>query len=206
MQNLLVLVHEDLADVTKLLSEHHLGYARTNLRHISGPPFGKYFAIVHFNRNKYLRSFYVHFSDIFLINNPYLFFCALISGKGGVGKTTAMKQLGLSWVDGTVNELNKFDFVFHVDLKDIKKKAKLEEIIVDQHKGLNCNGVHPAEVKEILQGKRVLLLFDGYDEYHDGTNADIDKAIIKSYLRNCWIITTSRETTQLSKIRRIHGC
>ena len=78
-----------------------------------------------------------------------------------------MKQLGLSWVDGIVNELKKFDFVFHVDLKEIKKKAKLEEIIVDQHKGLNCNGVHRAEVKEILQRKRVLLLFDGYDEYHD---------------------------------------
>ena len=112
-----------------------------------------------------------------------------------------MKQLGLSWVDGTVNELKKFDFVFHVDLKDIKKKAKLEEIIVDQHKGLNCNGVHSVEVKEVLQRKRVLLLFDGYDEYHDGTNSDIDKAIPKSYLRNCWIIITSRETTQLSKIR-----
>ena len=104
-----------------------------------------------------------------------------------------MKQLGLSWVDGIVNQLKKFDFVFHVDLKEIKKKAKLEEIIVDQHKGLNCNGVYPAEVKEILQQKRVLLLFDGYDEYHDGTNADIDKAIPKSYLRNCWIIIACPE-------------
>ena len=55
------LVHEDLADVTKLLSENHLGY-RGPVRILVA---GKYFATVHFNRSKYLRSFMFTFQTLF---------------------------------------------------------------------------------------------------------------------------------------------
>ena len=35
-----------------------------------------------------------------------------------------------------------------------------------------------------------------------GTNINIDKAITKDYLRNCWIVLTSRETKALTDIRQ----
>ena len=79
----------------------------------------------------------------------------------------------------------------------------MEEIIIDQHSHLCGNNVQPAEIKTIIQGhtnQTIFFLLDGHDEYEPGTSRDIDKAITKYYLRNCWIIVTSRETKELRRI------
>ena len=85
-----------------------------------------------------------------------------------MGKSTALKHLALSWADGSVENLNKFDYVFHIALKDLKNNDTLESIIVRQHKGLSGSGVQPFEMKHLLEGyekRKILLLLDGYDEY-----------------------------------------
>lgn len=95
------------------------------------------------------------------------------AGQGGVGKSTSMKHLALSWADGDSPELTKFDFIFHVALKDVKKDVPLEEIIIAQHSGLKANKVQPEEIRSILEGEtnsKVLLLLDGHDEYKTGQN------------------------------------
>ena len=116
-----------------------------------------------------------------------------------------MKHLEKIWADGSAPELQNIDFIFHVALNDVHFDEDIENIIVEQHKGLKGNGVQPAEIKAILQGsssQRVVLIFDGHDEYKRGTNSDIDYAITKEYLRNCLIILSSRETELLSQIRK----
>ena len=73
-----------------------------------------------------------------------------------------------------------------------------------QHSGLKANKVLPAEIKCILEGdtgSNILLLIDGHDEYKTGLNIDIDAAIKKESLWNCWIILTSRETEQIKEIK-----
>ena len=42
---------------------------------------------------------------------------------------------------------------------------------------------------------------DGYDEYTRGTNINIDKAIEKDTLWNCWIILTSRVIKELESVK-----
>ena len=37
-----------------------------------------------------------------------------------MGKSTTMKHLAISWADETSEELKKFDFVFHISLKQVK--------------------------------------------------------------------------------------
>ena len=122
-----------------------------------------------------------------------------------MGKSTAMKHLAISWADGTSEELKKFDFVFHISLKMVRDNSPIENIIIAQHVGLKANGVKSEEINVILKGKsrsKTLLLIDGHDEYKSGMNSDIDEAIRKEKLWNCWMILTSRETTQLGDVKQ----
>ena len=119
-----------------------------------------------------------------------------------MGKSTAMKHLALVWAGGFSKEMLRFSFVFHISLKCVNENTSLEDIIISQHKGLHANGVRAHEIKAILEGKSpVLLLMDGYDEYTKGSNINIDKAIEKDTLWNCWIILTSRVIKELEIVK-----
>ena len=121
-----------------------------------------------------------------------------------MGKSTAMKQLAFTWAEDSAKELQKFQFVFHISLKHVKTNASISEIIVAQHPGLKANQVKPSEIQTILEedeNGKVLLLIDGHDEYRIGRNADIDNAITKNSLWNCWVILTSRETEQIKELK-----
>ena len=127
-------------------------------------------------------------------------------GSGGNGKSTAMKHLAKIWAEGSSQQLNIFDFVFHVALNTVQSNEDIENIIIEQHKGLKGNDVKPTEIKAIIRGpqsQKVVIIFDGHDEYKCGTNFDIDHAITKEYLRDCLIILSSRETEVLREIREI---
>ena len=122
-----------------------------------------------------------------------------------MGKSTAMKHLAISWADGTSEVLKKFQFVFHISPKHVKDNSPIENILIAQHIGLKANEVKPEELHFILSGKsgsKILLLIDGHDEYKSGTNDNIDEAIKKEKLWNCWMILTSRETKQLGDIKK----
>ena len=126
-----------------------------------------------------------------------------------------MKHLAITWADGTEKELEQFDFVFHIALKLVKDNSSVEDIIMKQHSGLKAGNVTENEIKSILKGdgkNKVLLLIDGHDEYKTGRNTDIDEAIKKEKLWNCWMILTSRETEKIYELQEymdaeaeIHG-
>ena len=123
-----------------------------------------------------------------------------------MGKSTALKHMAVSWSDGTMPELAKFGFVFHIGLKHVKDNSPIENIIIAQHSGLEANKVKPEEIRNILEGHpnndgRVLLLIDGHDEYKPGTNSDIDKAVEKKCLWSCRLILTSREREEVERIK-----
>ena len=129
--------------------------------------------------------------------------CSFVAA-GGMGKSTAMKHLALSWADGSADELKRFDFIFHISMKSVRPGQLIENLIIEQHRGLNGNDVQPEEIKAILEGKtnhNVLVILDGHDGYKNGSNAYIDKTITKEHLRNCCVILTSRETKDLPAIR-----
>ena len=129
----------------------------------------------------------------------------MFAAGGGIGKSTATKHLAISWADGTSDELKKFDFVFHIALRYVKKgSGSIEEIIVAQHPNLKRKKVKAWEVRTILEDDscgKVLLLIDGHDEYKTGRNTDIDEAIKKELLGDCWMILTSRETSDIDSLK-----
>ena len=123
-----------------------------------------------------------------------------------MGKTTALKYLAVTWSDGTLKEIQKLDFVFHIALKHVKDNSPIENLIIAEHRELESNKVKPEEIKMILEGHKpfggkVLLLLDGHDEYQPGTNYDIDKTIQKRQLGGCSLLLTSRETEEIARIK-----
>ena len=79
--------------------------------------------------------------------------------------------------DDTERGLKNFDFVFLIQLSKVDSNVSLEEVIIQQHGQLKSKNVPKEQISTILQKRKVLLLFDGYDEYKKGTNTAIDDAI-----------------------------
>ena len=84
-------------------------------------------------------------------------------------------------------------------MRYIRKGQPLAEIIKIQHKGMEeySNEL----INSIIKGKtkhRVLLMLDGYNEYTEGTNREIDAAVM-SGIGNCFLILTSQHGDYISK-------
>ncbi len=127
-----------------------------------------------------------------------------ISGEGGIGKSTALKNLCLIWAENQTKGLQGFSVIFHIALKYVKDNTCIEDLIINQHNGLFANDVRPEEINNILKsrcGQNILVLLDGYDEYSKGPNEDIDDALRKRNLWDCWFLLTSRPFDKLDKIK-----
>ena len=94
--------------------------------------------------------------------------------------------------------LKNFDFVFLIQLNKVNSNIPLEEVIIQQHSRLKSKNVPRDQIATVLQRKKVLLLFDGYDEYKKGTNSATDDAITNT-IGNCFVIVTSRPGDYMEK-------
>ena len=77
-----------------------------------------------------------------------------------------------------------------IQLKHIDHDRPLEEEIIQQY-GLQEVNATKTEVGFILEYAKTLLIFDGYDEYQEGTNSAIDTRI-RASKGNQFVIITSR--------------
>ena len=61
------------------------------------------------------------------------------------------------------------NFVFLIQLSKVDSNISLEEVIIQQHSRLKSKNIQRDQIATVLQRKKVLLLFDGYDEYKKET-------------------------------------
>ena len=119
-----------------------------------------------------------------------------------------MKHLALSWAEDPAEDLKDIDFIFHVALNAVETNENIEDIMIEQHKGLKGNDVQPEEIRTILRNqtkRKIVLLLDGYDEYKYGTNSDIDHGIdkgVSSKLYDCPDIKRIRKLRKGSRLYR----
>ena len=89
---------------------------------------------------------------------------------------------------------SRFDLVLLILLKNVKTDDTLNKLIIDQYH-LNKQGteISEDEINFILQdpGRKLLFIFDGYDDYKKGTNSAVDAAIAGK-TGNSFILITSR--------------
>lgn len=102
------------------------------------------------------------------------------------------KGLGLNEI--RKQALKKFELVLVVNLKEASKCRTLREVIC------HCN-IFPEEDSDLVDQmlsyisknqEKVLLLFDGYDEYGCGRDSEIYNVFRGKKLRNCSVLITTR--------------
>ena len=152
-----------------------------------------------------------HYSDLFTVDkNGAIPKRILVQGQTGIGKSTFVKKLLVDWVevnketgDKQTSVLKNFELVVAVNLKEVSKCQSLEDVI-------GMSNVFAKEDKYMTDGlieyitnnqKKVLLIFDGYDEYRHGCNSDIYEIFRGNSLRSCCVLITTR----ISKADELRG-
>ena len=152
-----------------------------------------------------------HYSDLFIANKKGVIpKRILVQGQTGIGKSTFVKKLLVDWVevnketgDKQTSVLKNFELVVAVNLKEVSKCQSLEDVI-------RMSSVFANEDKYMTDGlieyitsnqEKVLLIFDGYDEYRHGCNSEIYEIFRGSILRNCCVLITTR----ISKADELRG-
>ena len=154
-----------------------------------------------------------HYTDLFTAekdrNIPKR---VLVQGETGIGKSTFVKKLAVDWAELDYAEmteeqkgaLRKFKLVVVVTLKDVSSCQTLEEVIRRSHLFPEDAETSTDEVLSYIRDnqEKVLLVFDGYDEYRTGTEAETqfgsrsDSPICKIFkgnvLRDCAVLVTCR--------------
>ena len=152
-----------------------------------------------------------HYSDLFIANKKGVIpKRILVQGQTGIGKSTFVKKLLVDWVevnketgDKQTSVLKNFELVVAVNLKEVSKFQSLEDVI-------RMSSVFANEDKYMTDGlieyitnnqEKVLLIFDGYDEYRHGCNSEIYEIFRGSNLRSCCVLITTR----ISKADELRG-
>ena len=105
--------------------------------------------------------------------------------------------------------LKKFELVLVINLKEVSKCPSLREIV-------RCCSIFAEEetvlVDDLLSyitknQEKVLLVFDGYDEYRCGRNSEIYEIFRGKKLRNCCVLITTRisKADELREFKDVHA-
>ena len=105
--------------------------------------------------------------------------------------------------------LKKFELVLIINLKKVSKFQSLRDIIC------HCN-IFPEEETALAEQlldyitknqEKVLLVFDGYDEYRCGRNSEIYDIFRGKKLRNCYVLITTRisKADELLEFKDVHA-
>ena len=152
-----------------------------------------------------------HYSDLFNANkNGVIPKRILVQGQTGIGKSTFVKKLLVDWAevnkaagDEQAAVLKNFELVVAVNLKEVSKCQSLKDVI-------RLSTVFSKEDKYKTDGlvdyisnnqEKVLLIFDGYDEYRRGLDSEIYEIFSGNSLRSCCVLITTR----ISKADELRG-
>ena len=147
----------------------------------------------------------IDIKDVLKHNNDNSPVKVVVDGPPGVGKTTLCKKLCNMWAK---NELKcSFNLVLPIPLRDdrITSAENLYDLVSLFHSNETICETVSKHIKE-TNGKGVLLMFDGWDEF-EGRNRDrsfILDIIRGNYLDECTILVTSRTYASSSLLEMRH--
>ena len=152
-----------------------------------------------------------HYSDLFTANKKGVIpKRILVQGQTGIGKSTFVKKLLVDWIE--VNEgngdeqaavLKNFELVVAVNLKEVSKCQSLVDVIRKSNVFAKEDNYMTEGLVDYISNnqEKVLLIFDGYDEYRCGCNSEIYEIFNGKSLRNCRVLITTR----ISKADELRG-
>ena len=159
-----------------------------------------------------------HYTDVFTENkNGLLSNRILVKGETGIGKSTFVKKLAIDWAEHDENRLTdeqrailkKFELALIIDLKKVSTCQKLRDIISASHIFADEDtAMKDGLLSYITHNQdKVLLVFDGYDEYRFGSNSEIFEIFKGNKLRNCCVLITTRisKADELKEFKDVHA-
>ena len=164
------------------------------------------------------QSELTHYTDVFAKGkNGLASNRILVQGQTGIGKSTFVKKLAVDWAelddensaDKQKDVLKKFELAVVIDLKKVSKHQSLRDVI-------SASDIFAEEETAMKDGllsyitknqEKVLLVFDGYDEYHCGSNSEIFEIFRGNKLRNCCVLITTRisKADELREFKDVHA-
>ena len=105
--------------------------------------------------------------------------------------------------------LRKFEILLVINLREVSKYQKLRDIVSHSH-------IFPEEESALREGllsyitknqEKVLLVFDGYDEYRFGRNSEVYEIFRGRKLRHCCVLITTRisKADELREFKDVHA-
>lgn len=128
-----------------------------------------------------------------------------------------MKKLAMDWAELDENRLTdeqrailkKFELAVVIDLKNVSKHQSLRDVISASHVFAEEDTVmKDGLLSFITQNQdKVLLVFDGYDEYHYARNSEIFEIFRGNEPRNCCVLITTRisKADELKEFQDVHA-
>ena len=125
-----------------------------------------------------------------------------MQGQTGIGKSTFVKKLAVDWAelddlttgDQPKDILKKFELLVVVNLKEVSKFQSLKDVISSSSVFARKDKYLTNSLLNYISNNedKVLLVFDGYDEYRCGSNSEIYEVFKGNELRNCCVLITTR--------------
>ena len=164
------------------------------------------------------RAVLNHYTDVLTENkNGLPSNRILVQGETGIGKSTFVKKLAMDWAEHDENRLTdeqrailkKFELAVIIDLKKVSKHKSFRDIISASHIFADEDtAMKDGLLSYITHNQdKVLLVFDGYDEYHFGSNSEIFEIFKGIKLRNCCVLITTRisKADELKEFKDVHA-
>ncbi|XP_069158004.1 uncharacterized protein [Procambarus clarkii] len=113
----------------------------------------------------------INYEDILSVrqDNESVPQCVLLTGEGGMGKTTLLKLILEKWVEdpAAIRHLGTVDLVFYVQCRDLHLNTfdgLLRQLLPQT---LHDSDLDFEQFKNIILSLNILVLIDGYDEVND---------------------------------------
>ncbi|XP_020609262.1 uncharacterized protein LOC110047860 isoform X1 [Orbicella faveolata] len=130
----------------------------------------------------------------------------LVYGRPGIGKSTFTQKIAVDWTRGKKEILKKFDVLLLIKLRDVCDSQDFRTMLETAELLSADDPVAVDNLDKYVrenQGK-VLLVFDGYDEYSGGKSSPVDKIWRGSLLRGCCVVITTRRVKEEELSKQSH--
>ena len=119
----------------------------------------------------------------------------LMDGAPGVGKTTISRKLCIDWARGKM--LQEYQLVILIELRrsNLNEESDIAELFSSESKDLSREVAQYFTTNTENLGKRVLFIFDGYDEVYISSQFEqslFSKVLRRDRLQDCSLLITTR--------------